>query len=179
MAAGSLARRYARAVVQIGKQDGNLERLGGELRALAAAMKTSPELVACLTNPALRRAERKKIIEGILDRIGAGLRAKTIVSLLLDRERLAALPDISREVDAMIEAAAGRIKAEVVSAQPLSPMQTTQVTTALERLSGKKVSLEKREDPGLLSGMIAKLGDTVYDGSLRTQLRTMRDELGK
>ena len=104
---------------------------------------------------------------------------KNLVYLLLDGERLASLPAISRELDAMIEAKAGRVAAEVVSAKPLDPAQLSQITAALEKLSGKKVAVSQREDPDLLGGVVAKLGDTVYDGSLRTQLRTLRDELSK
>ena len=101
------------------------------------------------------------------------------IYLLLDSERMSSLPAISRELDAMIEAKAGRVTAEVTSAKPLDPTQLTQITAALEKLSGKRVTISKREDPELLGGVVAKVGDTVYDGSLRTQLRTIRDELSK
>jgi F-type H+-transporting ATPase subunit delta len=86
---------------------------------------------------------------------------------------------ISRELDRMIEEKAGRVSAEVTSAKPLDPSQLSQITAALEKLSGKKVSVSTKQDPDLLGGVVAKVGDTVYDGSLRTQLRTSRDELSK
>jgi len=119
------------------------------------------------------------VIDGLLQRITAQPHTRNLVYLLLDGERLASLAAISREVDAMIEARAGRMMAEVTSARPLDAAQLSQITTALEKLSGKKVTVTKREDPDLLGGVVAKLGDTVYDGSLRTQLRTLRDELTK
>jgi F-type H+-transporting ATPase subunit delta len=119
------------------------------------------------------------VIDGLLARISAAPHTRNLVYLLLDGERLASLEAISREVDAMIEARAGRMLAEVTSARPLDHAQLSQITAALEQASGKKVSVTKREDPGLLGGVVAKLGDTVYDGSLRTQLRAMRDELTK
>ena len=179
MVTGSLARRYARAVMEIGTAHGNLDQIGADLRSLAHAMHTSAELVTVLTNPAIRRADRRKVIEALLGRLGATQLTKTVVSLLLDRERLASLPSISRELDTMIEARAGRVSAEVTSAQPLSKGQVESITSALEKISGKKVDLVKREDPALLGGVVAKLGDTVYDGSLRTQLRTLRDDLAR
>jgi F-type H+-transporting ATPase subunit delta len=177
MVTGSLARRYARAVLEIGTANGNLDKLGADLRALAKAMHDSAELQTALTNPAIRRADRRRVIDGLLERIGAAPHTKNLVYLLLDGERLASLPAISREVDAMIEAKAGRMAAEVTSARPLDAGQLSQIITALEQLSGKKVAVIRREDPDLLGGVVAKLGDTVYDGSLRTQLRTLRDEL--
>ena len=177
MVTGSLARRYARAVLEIGTANGNLDKIGADLRALAKAMRESAELVTALTNPAIRRADRRRVIDALLQKIDAAPHSRNLVYLLLDGERMGSLEAISREVDAMIEARAGRIAAEITSARPLDPTQLSQIITALEQLSGKKVAVTRREDPDLLGGVVAKLGDTVYDGSLRTQLRALRDEL--
>ncbi|HUS28056.1 MAG TPA: ATP synthase F1 subunit delta [Kofleriaceae bacterium] len=174
-----LARRYAKAIFDIGGEQGGLDKMGADLRTLANAMKTSPELVSTLSNPAIRRGDRRKIIDALLQRIGVVTTTRNTVYLLLEKERLGALPDISRQLDAMIEEKAGRVAAEVVSAKPLDRSQLSQITATLEKLSGKKVSVQTREDPDLLGGVVAKVGDTVYDGSLRSQLRNLRDELSK
>jgi F-type H+-transporting ATPase subunit delta len=179
MVSGSLARRYARALVQIGVAAGNLDQLGADLRAFAAAMKISAELVSSLTNPAIRRSDRRKVIDAVLAHLGAAPATRNLVSVLLDGERIATLPMISREVDSMIEARAGRVSAEVASAAELTPAQLAQLTTVLERLSGKKIDVVKRLDPSLIGGVVAKVGDVVYDGSLRSQLHLLRDELTK
>jgi F-type H+-transporting ATPase subunit delta len=177
MVSGSLARRYAKAVFEIGAAQGNLDKLGADLRALGKAMKESPELTSALASPAIRRSDRKGVLAGLLGTIQAHAMTSNLVYLLLDGERLSSLPAISRELDAMIEAKAGRVLAEITSAQPLDAAQLSQITAALEKLSGKQVTVVKRQDVELLGGVVAKLGDTVYDGSLRTQLRTLRDEL--
>lgn len=179
MVSGSLARRYAKAVFEIGNKQGNLDKIGADLRSLAKAWKDAPELETTLASPAIRRADRKKILDAIMQRIGVTPTTTNLMYILLEGERMASVPAIARELDAMIEAKAGRIAAEVVSAKPLDPAQLSQITASLEKLSGKKVSVSHREDPDLLGGVVAKLGDTVYDGSLRTQLRIMRDELSK
>jgi len=179
MVTGSLARRYARAVMQLAEQTGNLDAIARDLRTFAAAMKESAELVSLLTNPAIRRADRRKVVDALLHRVLAQPQTKNLMALLLDGERMSSLPAISRELDTMIEAKAGRVTAEVVSARPLDPSQLSQITAALEKLSGKKVAVTKREDTALLGGVVAKVGDTVYDGSLRTQLLNLRDELTK
>ncbi len=175
MAAGSLARRYAKAVLGLGATD----KVAADLSALSKTMKDSVELQTALTNPAIRRADRRKVIDALLVRIGAQPQTKNLVYLLLDGERLFAVPDISRELDAMLQAKSNHVTAEITSAKPLDPAQLSQITAALEKLSGKKVDVSKKEDPNLLGGVVAKVGDTVYDGSLRTQLRNLRDELTK
>jgi F-type H+-transporting ATPase subunit delta len=179
MVTGSLARRYAKAIFDIGSQQGDLTKLGQDIRSLAKAMNESAELQTALTNPAIRRSDRKKVIDGLLQSIGVQTASRHLVYLLLEGERMASVPSISRALDEMIEAKAGRVTAEVISAKPLDPSQLSQINAALEKLSGKKVSVTARQDPELLGGVVAKVGDTVYDGSLRTQLRTLRDELSK
>jgi F-type H+-transporting ATPase subunit delta len=179
MVTGSLARRYAKAIFDIGSQQGDLTKLGQDIRSLAKAMNESKELDTALTNPAIRRSDRRKVIDGLLSSIGVQTASRNLVYLLLDGERMGSLPAISRSLDAMIEEKAGRVQAEVISAKPLDPSQLSQINAALEKLSGKKVSVSTRQDPELLGGVVAKVGDVVYDGSLRTQLRALRDELSK
>ncbi len=174
-----LARRYAKAIFDIGSEQGGLDKLGADLRAFASALKESPELAQTLSSPAIRRGDRRKVIDALLTRFGTVTTTRNTIYLLLEGERFSALPMISRELDRMIEEKAGRVSAEVTSAKPLDPSQLSQITAALEKLSGKKVSVSTRQDPDLLGGVVAKVGDTVYDGSLKTQLRTIRDELSK
>jgi len=179
MIAGSLARRYARALMSIGADQKNADRLGTDVRNFAQAMKASPELELLLSNPAFPRPDRKKVVEALAARFGVHPVTKNFLSLLLDKERLAQIPAIAREIDLMLEHQAGRISAEVVSASPLTPAQLSQITAVLEKLSGKKVQIARREDPALIGGVIAKVGDIIYDGSVRTQLRQLRDQMSK
>ncbi len=179
MQAGSLARRYAKAVMDLAVAQSAADKVGLDLRSLAAAYKTQPELATVLANSSFPRAQRKAVLDAVLMRIAAHQLVKTTCALLLDKERLAVVPDLSREIDLMIEARAGKVAAEVTSAVELSPAQLAQVTAALERLAGKKVVLTRKVDPNLLGGLVAKVGDVVYDGSARSQLRTLRDQLAK
>ncbi|MCX5748585.1 MAG: ATP synthase F1 subunit delta [Proteobacteria bacterium] len=180
MTAGSLPRRYARAVLQLGTDANNsdrLDKLAEDLRTLSRAMIESPELVSVMTNPAIRRADRRKVIDALLTRMAVQPHTKNLVYLLLDGERMGIVGGISRELDAMIDARSGRIGAEITSAKPLDPAQLSQITVALEKLSGKKIDVTKKVDPEIIGGVVAKVGDIIYDGSLRTQLRNLRDDL--
>jgi F-type H+-transporting ATPase subunit delta len=174
--AGSLSRRYARALLAATR--GDHDQVGDELRTLAEVMKQSAELAQTLANPAIPQSARRKVMEGLMKRLKVSETTEVFVRLLVDRDRLAALPDISRELDVMLDERAGRIAAEVVSAAPLTKTQVKELTTRLEKLSGRKVQLTTRQDPELLGGVVAKVGDVVYDGSLRRQLERLREEIG-
>ena len=179
MSSGSVARRYARAMMDIGAETNTYEKLGRELRSLAKAMRGSEELATTLANPAIPRSDRRKVLEAVAVRVGASKITVHLAFLLLDRERVAALPDVSRELDAMIDNKVGRVRADVVSAEPLSPAQEGQLKKVLEQVSGRSVQMQKSEDPELLGGVVAKVGDLLYDGSLRSQLERMRQTLAK
>lgn len=177
MVAGSISRRYARALMAIGVANSTYEMLGRELRDLAGAMQCSPELTVSLSHPAFKRDDREGLLDAVLKRISATKVTRNFTMLLLDHGRLDIIPDISRELDAMIDDKAGRINAFITSATKLSAMQVRQLKMALEGLSGKSVQMEQAEDPELLGGIVAKVGDVVYDGSLRSQLERMREGL--
>jgi len=179
MIAGSLARRYARAIFGIGVDNAKYEPLGNEIADVARAMTTSKELTDVMVNPVFPRSQRRKVLDKVLIRLGVSRTTRNFCYLLLDRERISGLPDIARALSTMIDEKIGRVKATVTSARPLSALQLQQLEQALEKSSGKQVSMEKREDADLLGGVIAQLGDTRYDGSLRTQLDRMRDSLVK
>jgi F-type H+-transporting ATPase subunit delta len=174
---GSIARRYAKALMAIGLERGTSEQLSREVRSLAAAIKSSPELAITLTSPAFSRSVREQVLRAVLQRIGASPDVLSFTRLLLDRERVAQIPSISRELDRLSDERAGRIEAVVSSAAPLAPAQEQELLRRLEAMSGKKVQMKVALDPQLLGGVVVKLGDVVYDGSLRTQLQRMREEL--
>jgi F-type H+-transporting ATPase subunit delta len=179
MISGSLARRYARALLDIGVDDGNYERIGREVSSLAEAIRMSRELNEVLTSPAIARSDRERVLLAILSRLGASATVTNFARLLLARERIVALRDVARELEAMIDEKVGRVKATLTSAAPLSAEQAERLVSILERLSGKRVEVETREDQTLLGGSIARVGDVIYDGSLRTQLQRLRQSLTK
>jgi F-type H+-transporting ATPase subunit delta len=175
MIAGSLARRYARALLDIGAAKNTYEQLGKEIDDLAATYSGSRDLTEALTNPVFTQLRRRAVLEAVLERLGASPITKNFALLLLHRERVPSPPAIARELRTMVDERAGRIQASVTSARPLLPEHVANVQTALEKASGMKVLLDKKEDPALLGGVVAKIGDVVYDGSVRTQLEQMRE----
>jgi F-type H+-transporting ATPase subunit delta len=175
MIAGSLARRYARALFDVGADKGTFERLGDEIDALAKSYEASRDLVEALTNPIFPRSQRQAVLEAVLEKAAVSPTVRHFVLLLLEAERIPYLPAIARELRTLVDQKAGRVHAEVTSATELEPGHVQKIQSALERLSGKSVVLETHQDPELLGGVVAKMGDIVYDGSVRTQLELMRE----
>ena len=177
MVTGSLARRYAKALLEIGIKQQNFDALGKELDRAADTLRHSPELRTALENPVFQLEKRKLILDELSRRLALSRTVRNFVMLLADKGRITALPDIARVHRTLIDEHAGRLRATVTSARPLDPMLETRLRTALEKSSGKTVILEKREDPTIVGGLVTQLGDTVYDGSVRTQLQQMREQL--
>jgi F-type H+-transporting ATPase subunit delta len=177
MVTGSLARRYAKAMLEIGVRQQTYDALGRELDRAAQMLHTSPELRTALENPVFPLAKRREVLDDVARRLGMSHVVRNFVMLLLDKGRIGALPEIARAHRALVDEHAGRARAVVTSARPLDAAAEARLKAALERLSGKTIILEKREDPSLLGGMVTQVGDLVYDGSVRSQLRTLGGEL--
>jgi len=177
MISGSLSRRYARALLELGVDKGNHEKLATEVEELAAAFDGSRDLQEALTNPVFPRVQRRGVLEAILVRIGASPETRNFSLLLLERERLPVLPGIARELRLMVDDKVGRVRATVSSARPLPAEHYAQIQGALEKATGRTVVVQREVDPRLLGGVVAKLGDTVYDGSVRTQLEQLREQI--
>ncbi len=175
--AGSVARRYARALFQIGVDTGTYEALGQELGDLAALFEESVELRQTLVNPVFKPSEKRAILEKILPRVTPSPVVQRFALLLLDRGRIVLLASLARAYREMADAHAGRVRAVVTSATPLSAADLERVRRTLERRTKKTVMLEAQVDPSLIGGLVARVGDLVLDGSVRTQLSTLRDKL--
>ena len=172
-----LARRYAKALLEIGIAQQSFDAFGKELERAADTYKRSPELRTTLENPIFPVEKRRLVLDDVSRRIALSKIVRNFVMLLLDKGRIQLLPEIARVYRTLVDEHAGRVRAVVTSARPLDPMLETRLKTALEKQSGKTVILEKREDPSIVGGLVTQLGDTLYDGSVRTQLQQMREQL--
>ncbi len=174
---GSVARRYARALFGIGVDARRFEALGAELNELATLWNDSDELRQALENPVFRPAEKRAVLESILPRVAPTPEVQRFVLLLLDRRRIMLLPAIARAYRDLTDAELGQVRAEVTSAQELAPATLDRVRRSLEQRTGKKVIVTSKVDPELIGGLVARVGDLVLDGSVRTQLDDLRTRL--
>ena len=177
MIASSVARRYARALLSLGLEEGRFEQYGDELEAVLKAMKASRELGSLLTHPGYSQDQRRAAVDAIAGALHLSPLTVNFLRLLIDRQRIADLADIARSYRAMVDQQAGRVRATVTSAGPLGEHQLERLREAIGRMTGRSIVLEAKTDPSLIGGVVAQVGAKLLDGSLRTQLERMRDEL--
>lgn len=177
MIPGVIARRYATALLELGTESGQLEQLVEQLSSAAQAYETSPELRAAMADPLVAVAAKKAILAEVAQRLNVGPVATNALNLLLDRRRLAALPAIAGRLRELADAKRGVVRAEVFTAMPLPEEYFSQLQQQLERVTGRRIALDRKLDPTLICGVVARVGDTVYDGSLIARLRQMKESM--
>ena len=174
----SLARRYARALIEVAKERAGLDSVQAQLEALAQAVTETSELDDLIKNPAYSRAERWAVLQAVMNALGAvEPLLQNFIRLVVDRDRIAYLGDIARVFRDMADSLAGRVRGRVTAAAPLPEESVTAIKKGLERLTDRQVILEASVEPGLLGGVVARVGSMVYDGSLRSRLNELRQEL--
>lgn len=177
MSTGSLARRYARALLELATEQRQTERVKKDLEELAAMWAESSDLRELFKNPQFSAQARKATLSEIITRAGVSPLTRNTVLYLADRNRIPALPDVAAAFSELAEAAAGTVRAQVTSAAPLTEGYYLQLQRALEQATGKRVVIERKTDPALIAGVVTKVGDKVFDGSVRTRLIDLRDSL--
>jgi F-type H+-transporting ATPase subunit delta len=175
---GSAAsQRYARALFSLARDEGRIEAVRGELDLLVGALEAVPALRDVLVRPLHPAAERRAALVAVGERLGLSPLLRHFCLFLIDQRRTRDLAAIRDEYVRLAEEAAGRVRGEVVAAAPLEGAQLDRLRAALSQQLGRTVDLDVRVDPQLLGGVVARVGDLVFDGSLRTQLAQLRANL--
>jgi F-type H+-transporting ATPase subunit delta len=175
--AGSIARRYARALFAIGVDQRSFEALGKELEALAALWNEATEMRQSLSNPIFKSSQKRAILQALLPRVAPTREVQSLAFLLLERGRIAALPAIARAYQEMCDDKLGRARATVRSARPLDVATQTEVRQVLERRTGRSVIMTTEVDPSLMGGIVAQVAGLVLDGSLRARLHALSSKI--
>lgn len=175
MIEGSVPRRYARALFELGLEAGVPDRLGEDLaRFVALATAGDGALGRVMSNPVYSGSERRAVLEAVLPRLGLHPVSASFLRLVLEKNRMAVTAEILREYEAIADRHAGRVRAVLTTAFELSPVLRAEVSRALEKATGKTVVVDTTVDRSLLGGMVARVGSTLYDASLRTRLERLQ-----
>jgi F-type H+-transporting ATPase subunit delta len=173
------ARRYAKALFGIARDDGTVEATGRELEALAGLLDENPDLQKALFRPLHPMAQRRAALRAVAERLGSGAMLQNFYSFLVDQRRLIDFSTIRNEFVRLAAEAEGRTEGRITSARPLDDATRDRLVAALSRRTGRQVSVRVEVDPELIGGVVAQVGDLVFDGSLRTQLAQLRANLTK
>ncbi len=177
MIPGSVAQRYAKALVDVAAASGEMQDVHHDLRAFADVLREQRDLRQLLANPSVARRDAAAIIREIGAAMAIRPLAATFLQVVLEGGRLSGLDAILRAYEALLDDRLGRVKAVVTSAVPLASGIQEELRRRLGEVTGKDVYLELRHDPALLGGVVTQIGSRIYDGSLKTQLARLRDDL--
>ena len=172
-----IARRYAKALLLIGKEDGNTETYRDELAGISELVENEKMLGQALNNPLYNAAGRKKVLVSVIEKLGFSGIMKSFLTLLFDKGRFVYLSSINEIYQKLADELKGISRASLVSATELSSETVEKIRATLSDKTGKDIILDVETDPGLLGGIVTRIGDLVLDGSIKTQLLNMRESL--
>lgn len=172
-----VAKRYAKALLDIGQEDQSTDKYGAELAEMAGFFAQSPELESALANPAFDMDSRQNLLGSILDKLGFSVIVNNFLKLLLDRGRIGVIRDIARVYADLVDEVKGIVKAQVLSATDLDEGEVSRLKETLKGVAGQDVQIQVKQDPSLIGGVVAKIGDLVLDGSVKSQLETLKESL--
>ena len=172
-----IARRYAKALLLIGKGDGQTEIYREELNTVAELVKGQKVLEQALTNPLYSAVERRKVLNAVLQKMSLSKVTNAFMLLLFEKGRIGFLSNINEFYQKLADELKGVARASLVSATALSSETVEKIRASLSKKTGKDIILEVDQDSGLIGGIVTRIGDLVLDGSVKTQLLNMRESL--
>jgi F-type H+-transporting ATPase subunit delta len=168
-----VAGRYALALFELARDGDMLDAVAADLGSLRRMVDDSADLRRLIRSPVISREDQGKALAALGERAGFGELTRKFFGVLAEHRRLFALPEMIGAYDAMLAEHRGEVAAELVSAVPLSDAQHAAVKNQLSRTTGKEVTISARVDPGLLGGLVVRVGSRMLDASLRTKLRQL------
>ena len=173
-----LAKRYAKAIFSLGKEQGKVEAYAESLNAIAELYKnTELEVEDALTNPLYPVDARQKVMAKIAESVDADAIMTGFLNLLIEKKRVDVIPEIATAVQEMLDREENISHGSVISAIELDSTLLEKIQATLEKITGNKVILETQVDPSIIGGIVAKVGDLVLDGSIRTQLNGLKESI--
>lgn len=173
----AIARRYAKALLLIGKEDGQTIQYRQELDNVAQLMDQQKQLADTIANPLYKFSERKQVLQKAIEKLNLSKAMSSFLMFLFEKGRIGFIGSINAFYQALADELKGVARASIVSASALTAETIEKIRSALSKKTGKDVVLEVEQDPGLIGGVVTRIGDLVLDGSIKTQLLNMRESL--
>ena len=179
MSTRASAARYASALFDVAIKETNPEHADQELSACADLVRGHGELQKVLVNPAIPAANKRATVQQIVERLQPSAPVRKLLLLLAERDRLELLPDLVVVYHERVMEHLQVIDAEVTTAAPLGSDEAVRLQQRLAASTGRTVTMRTKVDPAIIGGVVTRIGSTVYDGSLATQLEAMRQRLSE
>lgn len=173
----SIARRYAKALLLIGKEDGKSETYREELNGFSVLLEKEKNLAQVICNPLFDAASRKRVLQSVISKLNMSYVIETFLLLLFDKGRIGFLSTINQFYQKLADELKGVARGTLVSATELSSDTVEKIQASLSKKIGKQIILDVEENPALIGGIVTRIGDYVIDGSVLTQLSNMKESL--
>lgn len=177
MSVETVARRYAGALADVVTKTGNTENIQAELKSWEEMIHSSKDLYAAFSNPAIPQTNKEKVLEALLAKSNPSPATANFLRILLRNGRITEIGEINSKFKSVLDERAGFVSGKIVSARPLADAEKAELKANIEKMTGKKVSLNFEIDENIIGGVITTIGSTVYDGSVKTQLETLKSQL--
>lgn len=177
MSVSTVGRRYASALFNVAKEQNKLEAVNTGLSDFAKAFAESEDLQNVFENPSIGAQTRRAILDDVAEASQLPEILTNTLRILADRGRMAHIGEIAEAFEGLVEQATGRLQAEVTTAADLPEAYFTELEKTLEQVTGKQVTLVRKTDPSLLGGVVTRIGDQVFDGSIKHRLAGLKEEL--
>ncbi|WP_282755689.1 ATP synthase F1 subunit delta [Desulfuromonas thiophila] len=179
MSTSAISKRYAQALVELAAEQELVEQTGTELEAVTALLARERALRLLMESPTLATEKKQAIFADIADKMQLSAIMRNFVGLLVQKDRMRYVKQITTDYRALADARSGIVRALVTSATKLTKNQADLIRQGLEQQTGCTVDLQLEVDSSLIGGLKAQVGDKVFDGSIKTQLNRIEDTLKK
>jgi len=174
----TVARRYATALADVLKERGEEGAVQAELNGWEGMISGNSALLEALSNPTVAYEQKQNLLNELVDRTKVRPTTANFLRVLLKNQRLAELPQVNAKLAEVLDERSGVISAHVMSARPVGDGTKALLEKKLLEVTRKKARVSFETDETLLGGIVTRIGSTVYDGSVRNQLRRLREEMG-
>lgn len=174
-----VAKRYARALFELAKEAGRIEEYGRDLEVVHTLFKSEETVRRGLTSVVASQEEKAEVLDALIGAAGIDPLVGNFLRVLLAARKMSVLPFVAAEYGVFADEATGKLRGTVTSPLALAGEEVEKMAGALSKALGKEVLLEARQDPALIGGVVARVGNLVYDASVRTQIQRMKESLIK
>jgi len=174
----AVASRYARALVDVVmEQKIDAATAVQQVNSIVAAIKENPDLRKVWEAPDIPAAQKRSLLDAIGKQVGLSRMIRNFFAVLIDHQRIAMVEQIARQFEVELDTTLGFAEAQITSARPLSEVQKRELESRVASMTGKNVRARYAANPELLGGVMVQVGSTIYDGTVRGQLQTLREQL--